>query len=92
MEVDILFLDTQRWEDYWSKFKRKGYLSSWVKPSLGTCAVFAAVEKFGVDEVGLIGCDNILDGNENWIHDAVSEKKCIESLVNIVDLRGGKRA
>ena len=92
MEVDIYLMDTARWEAYWKPFIRKKRLSAQMKPSLGTCAVFAAVEKWGVDEVGLIGCDNILDGNEDWIHDPIAELACIESLVNIVDLRGGKRA
>lgn len=88
--VDIYQMDTERWEDYWSRFVRKGYLAPSRKPSLGTCAVFAAVERFGVDEVGVIGLDYILDENmKDWNHDAYAEKRCIESLVNVIDLRSG---
>jgi hypothetical protein len=85
--LDVYTMDTDRWEDHWRPFIRKKRLSAHMKPSLGTCAVFAAVEKWGVDEVGVIGLDNILDGNEDWIHDPIAELACIESLVNVVDLR-----
>ena len=85
-------MDTERWQAHWSKFMRKGPLSTSRKPSLGTCAVFGAIEKFGVEEVGLIGFDAILDEDATWQHDAWAEKRCIESLVNIVDLRGRQRA
>jgi hypothetical protein len=87
--IDVYRMDTDRWQDYWSGFVRKkhAYYGSQLKPSLGTCAVFAAVDKFGVDEVGVIGYDYILDGGGDWIHDAVAEKRCIESLVNVIDLR-----
>lgn len=82
-------MDTNRWQAHWSRFvrKKKVYYGSQKKPSLGTCAVFAAVEYFGVEEVGVIGYDNILDGNTDWIHDPIAEKRCIESLVNVIDLR-----
>jgi len=86
-DVEIIPVDSERWNKYWSPFVRDKRWSARMKPSLGTCAVFAAVELWGVDEVGVIGYDYILDGNDDWIHDAVAEKKCIESLVNVVDLR-----
>lgn len=87
--IQIHKMDSAKWDDYWAKFvrKKKAYYGSQKKPSLGTCAVFAAVERWGVDEVGVIGYDNILDGNTDWIHDPIAEKRCIESLVNVVDLR-----
>ena len=88
-EIEIIPIGHEKWDAYWSKFIRKKHLSTHVKPSLGTCAVFAAVEYFGVDEVGLIGYDNILDGNGGWMHDAIAERNCIESLVNVIDLRSG---
>ena len=90
-DVEIIPVNSGKWDEYWKPFIRKKKLSSHMKPSLGTCAVFAAVEKWGVDEVGVIGFDNILDGNEEWIHDPIAELACIESLVNVVDLRGGQR-
>ena len=86
-DIEVIGLDSGKWDAYWSKFIRKRVLSTHKKPSLGTCAVFAAVEYFGVDEVGLIGFDYILDGDENWMHDAIAERNCIESLVNVIDLR-----
>ena len=85
--VEIIPIGHEKWDKYWSKFIRKKILSTHLKPSLGTCAVFAAVEYFKVDEVGLIGYDHILDRNENWEHDAIAERNCIESLVNVIDLR-----
>lgn len=85
--IEVIPIGSEKWDEYWKPFIRKKHLSSHMKPSLGTCAVFAAVERWGVDEVGVIGYDNILDGNEDWIHDPIAEKRCIESLVNVVDLR-----
>ena len=87
--IEIIPLDHKRWDKYWAGFVRNKKYSAQMKPSLGTCAVFAAVEYFGVDEVGLIGYDNILDGNGSWMHDAIAERNCIESLVNVIDLRSG---
>ena len=81
------YCDSKRWDEYWKQFVRAKTPPQRVKPSLGTCAVMAAVERFGVKEIGLIGYDNILDGNDKWEHDAIAEKRCIESLVRIVDLR-----
>ena len=85
--IDVHYMDTDKWQEYWKPFIRQKRLSTHMKPSLGTCAVFGAVDRFGVDEVGLIGFDNILDQDETWDHDAIAEKRCIESLVNVVDLR-----
>jgi len=87
--IEIFHMDSGKWDKYFAQFVRKGkvYYGSQKKPSLGTCAVMAAVDKFNVDEVGLIGFDNILDGNLDWIHDPIAEKNCIESLVNVIDLR-----
>ena len=87
--IEVFKMDTGRWQEHWSKYvrKKRAYFSSQLKPSLGTCAVMAAVDRFGVDEVGVIGIDNILDQNTDWIHDPIAEKRCIESLVNVIDLR-----
>jgi hypothetical protein len=85
--VEIYQCDNRKWDEYWKPFIRKKRPPAHMKPSLGLCAVFGAVERWGIDEVGLIGYDWILDGNEDWYHDAIAEKRCIESLVNIIDLR-----
>lgn len=84
---EIWYCDSEKWDKYWSQFIRMKSPPQRVKPSLGTCAVMAAVERWGCKEIGLIGFDNILDGNTEWEHDAIAEKRCIESLVNIIDLR-----
>jgi hypothetical protein len=60
-----------------------------MKPSLGLCAVMGVVERWKPSEIGLIGYDWVLDGNPEWGHDAEAERRCIESLVKIVDLRRG---
>ena len=83
------YADSDRWDKYWSRFIRMNSPPQRVKPSLGTCAVMAAVERWGCKEIGLIGYDHILDGNTKWEHDAIAEKRCIESLVKIIDLRQG---
>ena len=83
------YADSVRWDKYWSGFIREQVPPQRVKPSLGTCAVMAVVERWQVNEIGLIGFDNILDGNSKWEHDAIAERACIESLVKIVDLRQG---
>lgn len=79
--------DSRRWDKYFSQFVRYKQPPQKCKPSLGTCAVFAAIERWNPDEIGLIGFDNILDGNDEWLHDALAERRCIESLTRIVDLR-----
>ena len=89
LDVDVYYCDSCRWDKYWSRFVRASSPPQRVKPSLGTCAVMGAVERWAPDEIGLIGFDNILDGNLSWEHDAIAEKRCIESLVKIIDLRQG---
>lgn len=86
---DAYYCDSQRWDKYWAGFVRGRVPPQRVKPSLGLCAVFACVERWNPQQIGLIGFDNILDGNTQWEHDAIAEKACIESLVKIVDLRHG---
>jgi hypothetical protein len=44
-------------------------------------------ERWKPEKVGLIGFDWVLDGNPDWDHDAIAERACIESLVEVVDLR-----
>ena len=86
---DAWYCDSEKWDKYWAQFVRMKSPPQRVKPSLGTCAVFACVERWNPKEIGLIGFDNILDGNTSWEHDAIAEKACIESLVTIIDLRQG---
>lgn len=81
--------DSKRWNAYYKRFTRPHRLPQRSKPSSGLCAVFCVVERWQPHTVGLIGFDWILDGNPKWEHDAIAEKRCIESLVNIVDLRHG---
>lgn len=83
------YCDSPKWDGYWGQFVRSKAPPQRVKPSLGTCAVMACVERWNPTEIGLIGYDNILDGNDKWEHDAIAEKRCIESLVKIIDLRQG---
>ncbi len=77
---------TKYWDNYYKQFNPK-----LAKPSLGTCAVFSAVERWKPKTIGLIGFDWILDGNPDWFHDAEKERQAILSLTNIVDLRDGSQ-
>ena len=86
--LDAYYMDAKRWDAYFKQFIRMKHPPQRVKPSLGAKAVFAAIELFNPTEVGLIGYDYILDGSDQWLHDAIAEKRCIESLVKIIDLRG----
>ena len=70
----------KKWDAYYRQF-------SAVKPSLGLCAVFCAVERWSPTTIGVIGFDSVLDGHEGWRHDAGAERACMLSLVNIKDLR-----
>lgn len=74
------YCDSQRWIKYYQGFSK-------AKPSSGLCAVFAVVERWQPDEIGLIGFDWVLDGYRKWQHDSVNELKCMRSLAEIVDLR-----
>jgi hypothetical protein len=72
-------------QKYYAQFKPK-----FPKPSIGTLAVFMAVERWAPEKIGLIGMDWVLDGNEQWFHDAAKEKEAIINLpVEIIDLRDG---
>lgn len=82
-EAPVYRVDSNRWNGYYKRFSKK-------KPSSGLCAVFSVVERWNPDTVGLIGFDWVLDGQsghgfEN--HDVKAEKRCLLSLVNVVDLR-----
>lgn len=76
--------DYKYWDQYFLTFKPKRITK---KPSTGTCAVFCSYERWKPEKIGLIGFDWILDGDKDWNHDPEAEKRCIESLVEIVDLR-----
>jgi hypothetical protein len=74
------YCDSQRWIKYYQSFSK-------VKPSTGLCAVFAVVERWEPERIGLIGFDWVLDGYKGWPHDSENELKCMQSLAEIVDLR-----
>jgi hypothetical protein len=70
---------------YYAQFKPK-----FAKPSIGTMAVFMALERWAPERIGLIGMDWVLDGNDDWFHDARAEREAITALpVEIIDLRDG---
>jgi hypothetical protein len=75
-------LNWRAWYDYYAQFKPK-----FNKPSTGTQAVMAAVQRWQPETIGLIGFDWILDGNPGWFHDAEKERHAILTLTNIRDLR-----
>lgn len=74
--------DHEYWDRYFRSFNPKHK-----DPSSGTCAIFCCVERFNLSEIGVIGLDWVLDGNDAWLHDAKAERAAIESLVKIIDLR-----
>lgn len=78
--ADKYVCDSDRWNKYYQKFSKK-------KPSTGLCAVFGVMERWQPETIGLIGFDGVLDGYPGWTHDAEAEKRCIESLTTIKDLR-----
>lgn len=84
-----LWLHDRSLNRHYTPFIRSKRPPQRMKASLGLCAVLGVVDRWNPDEIGLIGFDNILDGNEEWGHDAIAERACIESLVKIVDLRQG---
>ena len=81
------YIDSDYWDKYYKRFTRSKRPPQKQKPSSGLCAVFAAVERWKPQTIGLIGFDWVLDGNADWEHDAQAEKQAILSLVNIKDLR-----
>ena len=85
--VEKYYCDSARWDGYFKRFVRSKRPPQRTKPSSGLCAVFGVIERWNPPSIGLIGFDWVLDGNPEWEHDAVAEKACIESLIDIVDLR-----
>lgn len=75
--------DHKYWDEYFKKFKPKKHPD----PSSGTCAAFCAIERWGLEEIGLIGMDWVLDNNKEWFHDARAELECLKSLATVHDLR-----
>ena len=75
-------MDRDKWFAYYQTFEPKNH-----KPSTGTQAVLTSIQRWSPEKIGLIGFDWVLDGNDSWHHDADAERRCIESLVEIVDLR-----
>ena len=74
--------ERKRWIEYYSRFSSG-------KMSNGMMAVFVAIDKYDPDEICLIGFDNILDEVRSTQHKWNAEKRCIESLVKIIDPRQG---
>jgi hypothetical protein len=74
--------ERKRWEAYYARYSSG-------KPSNGMMAVFVAVDKYDPKEICLIGFDNILDEVKSTQHKWGAEKRCIESLVRIIDPRQG---
>lgn len=87
--VPVYRCDHQRWRKYHKQFVRQTRPPQRIKPSSGLCAVYAVVERWEPETIGLIGFDWILDGNPDWEHDAIAERNAILSLVNVKDLRNG---
>ncbi len=79
-DVEKYIVDSKRWDKYYKSFSKE-------KPSSGLCAVFATMERWEPETIGLIGFDWILDGNPDWTHDSQAERRAILSLVSIKDLR-----
>lgn len=74
--------DHAHWDKYFQSFNPKH-----PDPSSGTCAIFCVVERYAPKEIGVIGLDWLLDGNEDWLHDAKAELAAIRQVVKLVDLR-----
>lgn len=82
---DVWTADYEYWDTYF-----RGFDPYFADPSSGTCAIFCVIERWQPETIGVIGLDWVLDGHPDWTHDAEAERKCILSLVNIVDLRNGE--
>ena len=79
------------WDKYPEKKKWAKYYEQFTscKPSNGLMAVFVAIDIYNPDEITLIGFDNILDAVKATQHKWEAERRCIESLVKIIDPRQG---
>jgi hypothetical protein len=78
-------LKMQEWWKYYEQFNPKNR-----KPSIGTEAVWFAIQLWRPETIGVIGLDGVLDGEGTDIvspHDVGKERLSILSLVNIKDLR-----
>jgi hypothetical protein len=88
--------DRKRWMSYFETFN-----PSWFKPSSGLRAIFCAVEFLSPKQIGLVGFDKFMDATKNpnkWNqdpfdappgakeHDYAAERKCAESLVELVEV------
>ncbi len=75
---------------HWLTWYRQFSLSRTPKPSTGLCALFCAAEFFPGAEVGLIGYDNVLDGQpfRSGPHDGGGEHAAALALnLKLFDLR-----
>ena len=80
---DIWKADHEYWDKYYGTFNPR-----FPDPSNGTCAIFCVVQRWGHEEIGVIGLDWVTDGNPEWAcHDSEAELKAITNLVKIIDLR-----
>lgn len=80
-------LRMREWWGYYEQFNPKNR-----KPSIGTEAVWFAIQLWQPETIGVIGLDGVLDGEGTDVvapHDVGKERQAILSLVNIMDLRNG---
>lgn len=81
----VFFADTPRWMKYFAGFRPRK-----IKPSVGLCAVFCAVE-LGHTELALVGFDSFTTevkrtgkwfdlSPEQWVHDQRAEREALEGL------------
>lgn len=86
----VWFADSDFWLKYFKQFVTRRSPPQKTKPSSGCCAVMMVMQRWAPERIGLIGFDNVLDGNPDWEHDAEAERECILSLTEVVDLRTGE--
>ena len=81
----VEYLRMKEWWDYYAQFNPKNR-----KPSIGTEAIWFAIQLWQPKTIGVIGLDGLLDGQDIHAinpHDAPKERLAILSLVNLLDLR-----
>jgi len=79
--------DWEKWDAHYRSFGDVKHPD----PSSGACAVYSVVERWKPKTVGLIGFDYVLDNNTDWLHDAHAELESIKSIVDVIDLRDGRK-
>jgi len=84
---DVYVADWDKWDKHYRSFGPVKHPD----PSSGACAVYTVVERWKPETIGLIGFDYVLDNNTEWMHDARAELESIKSIVNVIDLRDGRK-